>query len=97
MGDPRFDRFTRSGRRVAITIAGVVVVLVGIVLCPLPGPGVAIIIAGLAILATEYVWARRLLHWVRSKTRQTIDRVRHRGGRDPAREDARDHDRNTAA
>jgi hypothetical protein len=27
----------------------------------LPGPGLLVIIAGLAVLATEYVWARRLL------------------------------------
>jgi Putative transmembrane protein (PGPGW) len=27
-----------------------------------PGPGILLIIAGLAVLATEYVWAERLLN-----------------------------------
>ncbi len=50
-----------------ITIVGVVVVAVGIVLLPLPGPGWLVIFAGLSLLATEYDWARRLLSWARSK------------------------------
>ena len=37
------------------------VVAVGIALIPLPGPGWLIVIAGLAIWAVEFHWARRLL------------------------------------
>jgi uncharacterized protein (TIGR02611 family) len=47
--------------RVAVTLAGVAIVAVGIVLLPLPGPGWLIIFAGLGLLATEYAWASRLL------------------------------------
>ena len=39
----------------------------GIVLIPLPGPGWLIVFAGLAILATEFVWAERLLRFARRK------------------------------
>jgi uncharacterized protein (TIGR02611 family) len=63
-----FLRGTRIGRvvrRVAVTIAGAVVIAVGIVLLPLPGPGWLVIFAGLGILGTEYEWARRLLSRVR--------------------------------
>ena len=95
MSDPNSNNLARHGRRMGVTVAGVIVILVGIVLCPLPGPGVAIIIAGLAILATEYVWARRLLHWVRVKTRQTYDRVRHRDS--SAHVERRERDRDAAA
>jgi uncharacterized protein (TIGR02611 family) len=93
MSDP-MRSLTRHGKRFAVTVAGVVVVIVGIILCPLPGPGIAIIIGGLAILATEYVWAKRLLHWVRDKSRQTYDKVRHRdpADRPPRGERQRDHD-----
>ena len=93
MSDP-MRSLTRHGNRFAVTVAGVVVVIVGIILCPLPGPGIAIIIGGLAILATEYVWAKRLLHWVRDKSRQTYDKVRHRdpADRPPRGERPRDHD-----
>ncbi len=52
----------RNARRIAVTIAGVVVLLVGIAGLILPIlPGWALIFVGLGILATEYVWARRLL------------------------------------
>lgn len=47
--------------RVGVTLAGVLVIAVGIVLLPLPGPGWLIIFTGLGILATEYAWAMRLL------------------------------------
>jgi uncharacterized protein (TIGR02611 family) len=40
---------------------------IGIVLLVLPGPGWALIALGLIILASEYVWAQRLLAPVRSK------------------------------
>jgi uncharacterized protein (TIGR02611 family) len=51
------DRLKRS----AVTLVGVCLVLGGIALMPLPGPGLLVVVAGLAVLATEYVWARRLL------------------------------------
>lgn len=51
--------------RVADTLVGVGVILIGIVLLPLPGPGWLIIFAGLGILATEYTWAAELLRWAR--------------------------------
>jgi uncharacterized protein (TIGR02611 family) len=51
--------------RIGVTVTGVLVVVVGIVLLPLPGPGWLIIFAGLGILATEYTWALRLLRLAR--------------------------------
>ena len=56
-----------SGRRIAVTIVGFAVLILGIVLIPLPGPGWAIVFGGLAILATEYVWAQRLLNFAKRK------------------------------
>jgi uncharacterized protein (TIGR02611 family) len=63
---------------VAVTIVGAVVVLAGLALCVLPGPGLLTIAAGLAILATEYDWAKRLLQRVTQKARDTYDRARGR-------------------
>jgi uncharacterized protein (TIGR02611 family) len=65
----------RNGRRIGITIAGFLVVLVGIVLIPLPGPGWLIVFAGLAILAREYVWAERLLNHAKRRVGQAKDAV----------------------
>ncbi|MER3521247.1 MAG: TIGR02611 family protein [Acidimicrobiia bacterium] len=42
-------------------MVGLTVVLAGIAMLVLPGPGWLTIIAGLGLLATEYLWARRLL------------------------------------
>ena len=51
--------------RIGVTVAGAVVIAIGIILLPLPGPGWLIIFAGLGILATEYAWAARLLRRMR--------------------------------
>jgi uncharacterized protein (TIGR02611 family) len=63
----------RNSKRVAVTIAGFVVVLAGAAMLVLPGPGLLVIIAGLAILATEYVWAQRLLRIAKEKATQAKD------------------------
>jgi uncharacterized protein (TIGR02611 family) len=52
-------------KRFAVTIVGVGLLVVGLAMMVLPGPGVLLLVAGLAVLATEYVWARTLL--VRAK------------------------------
>ena len=51
--------------RVGVGVLGTAVVVLGFVLIPLPGPGWLIVFAGLAILATEFVWAERLLRFAR--------------------------------
>src|SRR3972149_1769031 len=47
----------RNGKRIAVTVFGFVLLLAGLAMMVLPGPGVLVIIAGLAVLAAEYVWA----------------------------------------
>lgn len=63
----------RNSKRVGVTIAGFAVVLAGLAMLVLPGPGIVVIIAGLAILATEYVWAQRLLKIAKEKANQAKD------------------------
>ena len=52
-------------RRVIVSVVGTTVLLIGIALLVLPGPAFMVIPVGLAILATEYAWARRWLRKVR--------------------------------
>jgi uncharacterized protein (TIGR02611 family) len=52
-------------RRVIVSVVGVTVLLIGVALLVLPGPAFIVIPVGLAILATEYAWARRWLKKVR--------------------------------
>ncbi len=53
--------------RLTVFTVGITVMCLGIVLLVLPGPGWALIALGLIILASEYVWAQKLLAPVRSK------------------------------
>lgn len=55
----------RRARRVVVSVVGGSIVLLGLALLFLPGPACVVIPAGLAVLATEFVWARRLLRKVR--------------------------------
>jgi hypothetical protein len=48
-------------KKSAVTVAGVALLAGGVALMVLPGPGILLVAAGLAVLATEYVWARRLV------------------------------------
>ena len=55
--------------RLATIVVGFVVLLAGLALLPLPGPGSLVIIIGLGILARELPWAERLLEYVKKKAK----------------------------
>src|SRR5215469_14803512 len=59
-------------RRVIVSVVGATVLLIGIALLVLPGPALVVIPLGLAILATEYAWARR---WLKKARRIASDVV----------------------
>lgn len=58
---------TRRVYRLVVGVVGVAIVVVGLVLLPAPGPGWLIIFAGLAVLASEFEWAQRLLDTARRR------------------------------
>jgi uncharacterized protein (TIGR02611 family) len=69
----RVIRSNPTGRialKVGVGIAGALVVAIGLVLIPLPGPGWALVILGLAIWAIEFAWAKHLLRYTRSRVQQ---------------------------
>ena len=66
----------RNAKRIAVFIAGVAVVVAGVAMLVLPGPGLVVIILGLAILATEFAWAERALDAAKAKAKAATDRVR---------------------
>jgi hypothetical protein len=57
----------RSTRRLAVLVLGCAVTAAGLVMMVTPGPGLVVIIAGLAILATEFTWAEILLERARKQ------------------------------
>jgi uncharacterized protein (TIGR02611 family) len=67
-------------RRILVTLAGVLVILVGAVFASpfVPGPGALTTLFGLAILAREYDWAREVHEWMRQKVDAFLQRRRRR-------------------
>jgi len=57
----------KQAKRLIVTVVGFTVLLGGVAMLVLPGPAILVIPLGLAILASEFVWARRLLNKVKSK------------------------------
>lgn len=51
--------------RVGIGVLGTAIVMLGVALLPLPGPGWLVIFLGLGVWATEFDWAARLLTYAR--------------------------------
>ena len=72
----KFDNI-KVVKRVIVTVVGATVLLIGIALLVLPGPAFLVIPLGLAILATEYAWARR---WLRKARQIASDVVSGREG-----------------
>lgn len=55
--------------RLGVGLLGLVVVVLGLTLVPLPGPGWLIVFLGVALWATEFRWAHRLNLWGRARLR----------------------------
>jgi uncharacterized protein (TIGR02611 family) len=63
--------------RVVVALFGFLVVLAGLAMLVLPGPGLLVIAIGLGTLALEFVWAERLLERTVDKMEQAADTVKH--------------------
>lgn len=59
----------KNTKRLIIAVIGFTVLLIGIALIVLPGPAFIVIPIGLGILATEFIWAKNLLHKVKDRIR----------------------------
>ncbi len=64
-----FGFIGRNSKRIAVTVVGAAVVVVGLVLLVLPGPGIVVVVLGFAILGTEFAWAAAALE----KTKRAAD------------------------
>lgn len=58
-----------------VLLAGLAVVIVGVILLPLHGPGWVVIFAGMALWVTEFVWAQLVLRWTRRKLAEAAQRA----------------------
>lgn len=62
-------------KRFFIALIGFTILTIGIILIVFPGPAFIVIPIGLSILATEFVWAKRLLEKVKRGIKKTKDSV----------------------
>lgn len=72
-------------KRLIKIVVGFTALAVGGALLVLPGPGIPIVIAGLAILSAEFVWARRLLKRIARGARQLKDAALWKAKKPPER------------
>lgn len=68
----------RHAWRTIIIVVGSTLILIGLAMLVLPGPGIVVIIAGLAILAREFIWAQGLLERAQTSAKRQYDRVTNR-------------------
>ena len=66
----------RSGWQATVTVAGFGLLGLGIVLLFLPGPGLLVVIAGLAVLGTQFAWAERALRRVKGRAARAREAAR---------------------
>ncbi|PKV91540.1 putative transmembrane protein PGPGW [Amycolatopsis echigonensis] len=60
-------------RRVLFSVVGGALVIVGVVLLVLPGPGLLLVLAGLLVLASEFPALRRFVGPVRTRAMQAAE------------------------
>jgi len=65
----------RTARRLIVLVIGSTVLLIGLALLVLPGPAFVVIPLGLAILATEFRWARNLLRRLKTAAEKGVERL----------------------
>jgi uncharacterized protein (TIGR02611 family) len=73
----RRDRHKERSRafRIAFALLGFLVCAVGLVMLVTPGPGIPVLVLGLAMLALEFAWAERWLERIVDKAEQAVDQV----------------------
>jgi len=71
-----YQRLPAPVRRPLVAAVGAALLVAGLAMLVLPGPGLLVLAAGLAVLAVEFHWARRLLARVRAHARATAEKAR---------------------
>ncbi len=71
-----FSPMLRRARRFVIVIMGTTVLFLGLAMIVLPGPAFVVIPTGLAILGTEFAWARRWLRLIRDSAKKGVGEVK---------------------
>ncbi len=71
--------YYRHAKRLVKVVVGFTLLAIGIALIVLPGPAFIVIPLALAILAGEFVWARKLLKRVKAEIQRCMDLIKKNG------------------
>lgn len=66
-------KITKSLRKLIVSLVGFPLLIVGIILIPVPGPGLLVCLLALLILSLEFDWAQGPLEKAKSQLKQIID------------------------
>lgn len=77
----RANAHTRRLYRAAVALLGLVIVVAGLALVPLPGPGWLVVLFGIVVWASEFAWAARLRDWVTHRLSVWNEWLARRSGR----------------
>jgi uncharacterized protein (TIGR02611 family) len=53
--------------RIARVLGGFILIIAGVLMLVLPGPGILTILGGLAMISSEFEWAQRTIDWVKAR------------------------------
>ena len=68
----------QEARRLIKIVFGLTLLIVGVAMLVLPGPGIVVITVALAVLSGEFIWARRLLDQIKAGARRARDTMSQR-------------------
>lgn len=65
-------KVVRGARKLIVAAIGIPVIIVGIILIPLPGPGILVCLLGFFILSLEFEWAARKFEYFKSQAQKIV-------------------------
>ncbi|MDB5170200.1 MAG: Protein of unknown function, transrane [Candidatus Saccharibacteria bacterium] len=69
----------KVARKIGVAIIGFPILLAGIAMLVLPGPGLLVVLLGLLIISWEFEWAKNYVEKVRTQLNKVSDITKKRG------------------
>ena len=66
-------------RKIGIALVVFPILVLGVILIPLPGPGILVCLVGLMILSIEFEWSKKYVDMAKSRLKQVMDKARAAG------------------
>lgn len=76
------NRSLKQAKKLAVGVIGSTILIIGLVLLVMPGPGLLVIIVGLGILASEFVWAKNLREKAKNHYQKTKNSIKSKTTKD---------------